>query len=196
MPNELVTPRRLGTLIFAFMGLRIFHRVRGRGTLDTLHSISASRGFSEKQKNVGKVVEKSLPKYLDKFSLRSILRSPQVSKSYFFQLKKFVLKNLPPNFDTMIAIRRPKKQLIALNHIHTCSMHWGVLSLNGNSGKAWWSTVLLSIAPDCPCCNVIYDGEFLWWNDLKLMKIGKNPLWSRGLQDLQDLGHFLEMLVW
>ena len=64
----------------------------------------------------------------------------------------------------------------------TCSMPWGVLSLNVNSGKIWWSTILLSIAPDCPCYNVLYDRGFLWWNNLNLMKIGKNPLgsWIQG----------------
>ena len=64
----------------------------------------------------------------------------------------------------------------------TCSMPWGVLSLDVNSGKTWWSTVLLSIAPDCPCYNVLYDRGFLWWNDLNPMKIGKNPLgsWIQG----------------
>ena len=61
-------------------------------------------------------------------------------------------------------------------------MPWGLLSLNVNSGKTWWSTVLLSIAPDCPCHNVIYDRGFLWWNDFNPMKIGKNPLgsWIQG----------------
>ena len=65
---------------------------------------------------------------------------------------------------------------------HTCSKPWDVLSLNVNSGKTWWSTVLLSIAPDCPCYNVLYDRGFLWWNNLNLMKIGKNPLgsWIQG----------------
>ena len=64
----------------------------------------------------------------------------------------------------------------------TCSLPWGVLSLNVNSGKAWWSTLLLSIAPDCPCYNALYDRRFLWWNDLSPMKITKNPLgsWIQG----------------
>ena len=64
----------------------------------------------------------------------------------------------------------------------TCSMPWGVLSLNLNSGKTWWSTLLLSIAPDCPCYNVLYDRGFLWWRDLNPMKVIKNPLgsWIQG----------------
>ena len=61
-------------------------------------------------------------------------------------------------------------------------MPWGVLSLNVNSGKTWWSTVLLSIAPDCLCHDVLYDSGFLWWNDLNPMRIGKNTLgsWIQG----------------
>ena len=52
------------------------------------------------------------------------------------------------------------------------------LSLKVNSGKIWWSTVPLSIAPDCPCYNAIYDRGFLWWNYLNTMKIGKNTFGS------------------
>ena len=64
----------------------------------------------------------------------------------------------------------------------TCSMPWGVLSLNGNSDKTWWSTVSLSFAPDCPWYNVLYDRGFLWWHDLYPMKIGKKTLgsWIQG----------------
>ena len=57
----------------------------------------------------------------------------------------------------------------------TCSMPWGVLSLNGNSDKTWWSKVSLSFAPDCPWYNVLYDRGFVWWHDLNPMKIGKIP---------------------
>ena len=59
----------------------------------------------------------------------------------------------------------------------TCSMSWGVLSLNVNSGKTWWSTVLLwvlrLIAP-CPCYNALHV--------LIPMKIGKKSLgsWIQG----------------
>ena len=59
-----------------------------------------------------------------------------------------------------------------------CPMPWGVLSLNVNSGKTWWYAVLLSIASDRPCYNVLYDRGFFWRNDLNPMKIGKNPLGS------------------
>ena len=80
----------------------------------------------------------------------------------------------------------PKLKFISLqittNIYQTCSMSWGVLSSNVSSGKTWWSTVLLSIAPDCLCYNVLYDRGFLWWHDLNPMKIGKNPLgsWIQG----------------
>ena len=76
-------------------------------------------------------------------------------------------------------------QLTTKNEWHwvqTCSMPWGVLSLNVNSGKKWLSTVLLRIALDCPGYNVLYARGFLSWNDLNTTKIGKNPLgsWIQG----------------
>ena len=86
-------------------------------------------------------------------------------------------------FLTVSASGKQVPAIISLHyHKQTCSMPWGVLSLNVNSGKTWWSTVLLRIAPDCPCYNVLYDRGFLWWNDLNPMKIGKNPLesWIQG----------------
>ena len=72
-------------------------------------------------------------------------------------------------------------------------MPWGILSYNVNFGKTRWSTILLSIAPDCTCYNVLYDRGVLWWNDLSPMKIGINPLgsWIQGSRRIsRNLGIF------
>ena len=75
-----------------------------------------------------------------------------------------------------------KKEDMGFSYDETCSMPCGVLSFSVNSGKRWWSTVLLSVAPDYPCYNVLYDRRFLWLNYLNPIKIYKNPLgsWIQG----------------
>ena len=82
--------------------------------------------------------------------------------------------------------------MVGYGREQTCSMSWGVLSLNVGSDKTWCATTLLSIAPDCPYNYVLHDGLFLWWNHLNLTKMGKtlSDIGSRIMGSWQDLWHF------
>ena len=62
--------------------------------------------------------------------------------------------------------------------IQTRSMPRRVLSSNVDSSKAKYATVLLSIAPDCECCNALYGGFSFEEGELKLMEMGENPFGS------------------
>ena len=60
--------------------------------------------------------------------------------------------------------------------------------------RQFWQNMMIyygtsSIAPDCPCYNVLCDGIF-WWNHLNLMKIGKKTLGSWNQSSAVSAGYW------
>ena len=54
----------------------------------------------------------------------------------------------------------PSSLITDIGPYQTCSMPWGVLSLNVNCGKTWWSMVLLRIVPIVHAMMFYMTGDF------------------------------------
>ena len=114
-------------------------------------------------------------------------------------LEKFTAQLVLYLRHTPACTKRLMKTEALRGQVQTCSMPWGDLSLNVNFGKTCWYTVLLSIAPDSPCYNGLYDRGFLSWKDLNPVKIGNKPpgILDPGFRRIcRIVGIFVKILVW